>query len=85
MSSARGFSGIRVDEVSQKANTGITNAMFSPPANKAAQQYVKPAIARTPSAYPADDVLNRMTLLKPMPLEIRRMQNWRRAQLKTSR
>ncbi|VWD12241.1 ABC transporter substrate-binding protein [Burkholderia lata] len=68
-----------------KVNAGITNAVFYPTANKAARQYVKPAIARDPSVYPADEVLSRMTLLKPMPAEIRRLQNRLWAQLKTGR
>ncbi|AQQ40985.1 MULTISPECIES: polyamine ABC transporter substrate-binding protein [Burkholderia] len=68
-----------------KVNAGITNAVFYPTANKAARQYVKPAIARDPSVYPSDEVLSRMTLLKPMPPEIRRLQNRLWAQLKTGR
>ena len=68
-----------------KVNAGITNAVFYPTANKAARQYVKPAIARDPSVYPADEVLSKMTLLKPMPPEIRRLQNRLWAQLKTGR
>lgn len=47
--------------------------------------FVKPAIARDPSVYPADEVLSKMTVLKPMPPEIRRLQNQLWAQLKTGR
>ncbi len=47
--------------------------------------FVKPAIARDPSVYPADEVLSKMTLLKPMRPEIRRLQNRLCAQLKTGR
>ncbi|HDR8859607.1 ABC transporter substrate-binding protein [Burkholderia territorii] len=68
-----------------KVNAAITNAVFYPTANKAARQFVKPAIARDPSVYPADEVLSKMTLLKPMPPEIRRLQNRLWAQLKTGR
>ena len=46
-----------------KVNAGITNAVFYPTANKAARQYVKPAIARDTSVYPPDEVLSKMTLL----------------------
>ncbi len=56
-----------------------------PTANKAARPFVKPAIAHDPSVYPADEVLSRMTLLKPMSPEIRRRQNRLWAQLKTGR
>ena len=68
-----------------KVNAGITNAVFYPTANKAARQYVKPAIARDTSVYPPDEVLSKMTLLKPMPPDIRRLQNRLWAQLKTGR
>lgn len=46
---------------------------------------VKPAIAHDPPVYPADEVLSKMTVLKPMRPEIRRLQNRLWAQLKTGR
>lgn len=68
-----------------KVNAGIPNAAFYATANKAARQYVKPAVARDPLVYPADEVPGRMTRLKPMPHEIRRLRNRLWARLKTGR
>ncbi|WP_179403301.1 polyamine ABC transporter substrate-binding protein [Burkholderia guangdongensis] len=68
-----------------KVNAAITNAVFYPTANKAARQFVSPAIAHDPTVYPTDDVLRKMTLLKPLSPDIRRLENRLWSQLKTGR
>ncbi|HKT99199.1 MAG TPA: polyamine ABC transporter substrate-binding protein, partial [Paraburkholderia sp.] len=50
---------------------------------KAARQYVTPAVAQDPTVYPSEDVLKKMTLMKPMPAEILRLENRLWSQLKT--
>jgi putrescine transport system substrate-binding protein len=66
-----------------KVNAAITNEVFYPTANHAARQFVIPAVAQDPTVYPADDVLRKMTLMKPTPIEIVRLENRLWAQLKT--
>jgi putrescine transport system substrate-binding protein len=44
---------------------------------------VIPAVAQDPTVYPPDDVLKKMTLMKPTPIEIVRRENRLWAQLKT--
>ncbi len=66
-----------------KINAAITNEVFYPTANHAARQYVVPAVAQDPTVYPPDDVLKKMTLMKPTPIEIVRLENRLWSQLKT--
>jgi putrescine transport system substrate-binding protein len=66
-----------------KVNAAITNEVFYPTANHAARQFVTPAVAQDPAVYPPDDVLKKMTLMKPTPIEIVRLENRLWAQLKT--
>ncbi|MBN3762556.1 polyamine ABC transporter substrate-binding protein [Burkholderia sp. Ac-20365] len=66
-----------------KNNAEITNEVFYPTANRAARQFVTPAVAQDTTVYPADDVLSKMTLMKPMPTDILRLENRLWAQLKT--
>ncbi|MCG5075562.1 polyamine ABC transporter substrate-binding protein [Paraburkholderia tagetis] len=66
-----------------KVNAAITNTVFYPTANKAARQNVTTAVVQDPTVYPAEDVLKKMTLMKPMPAEILRLENRLWSQLKT--
>lgn len=66
-----------------KVNAAITNTVFYPTANKAAHAFVTPAVAQDPTVYPPEDVLKKMTLMKPMPADILRLENRLWAQLKT--
>jgi putrescine transport system substrate-binding protein len=66
-----------------KVNAAITNEVFYPTANKAARQFVTPGVAQDTTVYPGDDVLSKMTLMKPMPSDILRLENRLWAQLKT--
>ncbi|MGU7771319.1 polyamine ABC transporter substrate-binding protein [Burkholderia sp. MR1-5-21] len=66
-----------------KVNAAITNTVFYPTANKAAHPFVTPAVAQDPTVYPPEEVLKKMTLMKPMPADILRLQNRLWAQLKT--
>ncbi|WP_179405608.1 polyamine ABC transporter substrate-binding protein [Burkholderia guangdongensis] len=66
-----------------KVNAGITNAVFYPTANVPARKYVNPAILKDTGVYPSEDVLLKMTLMKPLPAEIRRLENRLWSQIKT--
>ncbi len=66
-----------------KVNAAITNEVFYPTANKAAHQFVTPAVAQDATVYPGDEVLRKTTLMKPMPADIMRLENRLWAQLKT--
>ncbi|QCP53954.1 polyamine ABC transporter substrate-binding protein [Trinickia violacea] len=66
-----------------KVNAAITNEVFYPTANHAARQFVTPAVANDQTVYPSDDVLKKMTLMKPIPTDILRLENRLWAQLKT--
>jgi putrescine transport system substrate-binding protein len=66
-----------------KVNAAITNEVFYPTANHTARQFVTPAVAQDPTVYPPDDVLKKMTLMKPTPIDIVRLENRLWAQLKT--
>jgi putrescine transport system substrate-binding protein len=66
-----------------KVNAAITNEVFYPTANHAARQFVTPAVAQDPTVYPPDDVLKKMTLMKPTSVEIVRLENRLWSQLKT--
>jgi len=66
-----------------KVNAAITNEVYYPTANVPARQFVTPAIAQDLSVYPPDDVFKKMTLMKPKPVEILRLENRLWTQLKT--
>ncbi|KVF68330.1 ABC transporter substrate-binding protein [Burkholderia sp. FL-7-2-10-S1-D7] len=68
-----------------QVNAGITNEVFYPTANVPARKFVLAAIAQDPSVYPSDDVLKKMTLMKPKPVAIMRLENRLWSQLKTMR
>jgi putrescine transport system substrate-binding protein len=66
-----------------KVNAAITNEVYYPTANVPARKFVTPAIAQDLSVYPPDDVFKKMTLMKPKPVEILRLENRLWTQLKT--
>ncbi|WP_118180279.1 polyamine ABC transporter substrate-binding protein [Paraburkholderia phosphatilytica] len=66
-----------------KVNAAITNEVFYPTANRSARQFVTPAVSQDPTVYPGDEVLSKMTLMKPVPTDILRLENRLWAQLKT--
>ncbi|HEX7910883.1 MAG TPA: polyamine ABC transporter substrate-binding protein [Paraburkholderia sp.] len=68
-----------------KVNAAITNEVFYPTANRAARPLVSPVVSQDVSVYPPDDVLRKMTLMKPLPIEIVRLENRLWAQLKAGR
>ncbi|MBN3825991.1 polyamine ABC transporter substrate-binding protein [Burkholderia sp. Ac-20384] len=68
-----------------KVNAAITNEVYYPTANVPARKFVTPAIAQDLSVYPPDDVFKKMTLMKPKPVEILRLENRLWTQLKTAR
>jgi putrescine transport system substrate-binding protein len=68
-----------------KVNAAITNEVFYPTANRAARQFVSPVVSQDPSVYPGDDVLSKMTLMRPLPADIVRLENRLWAQLKAGR
>jgi putrescine transport system substrate-binding protein len=65
-----------------KVNAAITNEVYYPTANVPARKFVTPAIAQDLSVYPPDDVFKKMTLMKPKPIEILRLENRLWSQLK---
>jgi putrescine transport system substrate-binding protein len=66
-----------------KVNAAITNEVYYPTANHAARQFVTPSVAQDLAVYPPDDVLKKMTLLKPKPVDIVRLEIRLWQQLKT--
>ena len=66
-----------------KVNAAITNEVFYPTANKSARQFVTPGVSEDTTVYPGDEVLSKMTLMRPVPTDILRLQNRLWAQLKT--
>ncbi|OAJ62160.1 ABC transporter substrate-binding protein [Paraburkholderia ginsengiterrae] len=66
-----------------KVNAAITNEVYYPTANVPARKFVTPTIAQDLSVYPPDDVFKKMTLMKPKPVEILRLENRLWTQLKT--
>ncbi len=53
-------------------------------ANRAAWPFVDSVVSQDLSVYPGDDVLSKMTLMKPLPIDIVRLENRLWAQLKAS-
>jgi putrescine transport system substrate-binding protein len=68
-----------------KVNAAITNEVYYPTANAAAKQFVKPEIAQDPTIYPSDETLQKMALLRPLPVEILRLENRLWSNLKANR
>ncbi|CAE6771930.1 Putrescine-binding periplasmic protein SpuD [Paraburkholderia domus] len=66
-----------------KVSAAITNEVFYPTANRAARQFVTPAIEQDANVYPPEAVLNKMTLMRPQPAPIMRLENRLWAQLKS--
>ncbi|WP_242665745.1 polyamine ABC transporter substrate-binding protein [Paraburkholderia ginsengiterrae] len=66
-----------------KVSAEITNEVFYPTANRAARQYVTPAIEQDANVYPPEAVLSKMTLMRPQPTPIMRLENRLWAQLKS--
>jgi putrescine transport system substrate-binding protein len=66
-----------------KVNAGITNEVFYPTPNKDARPFVTAAVANDTSVYPPEDQLTSMTLMKPLPANILRLENRLWAELKT--
>jgi len=68
-----------------RVNAAITNEVFYPTANKAARQFVDPAIRNDPTVYPPPEVIKTLFLLRPISPETLRLQNRLWTQLKTGR
>lgn len=68
-----------------EVNAAITNEVFYPTVNAAARKYVKPEIANDPTVYPPESVIKTLFLLKPLPMDIIRLQNRLWTQLKSGR
>jgi putrescine transport system substrate-binding protein len=66
-----------------KTSAAITNEVFYPTANRAANPLVMPAIVQDASTYPPEEALKKMTVMRPQPAAIMRLQNRLWAQLKT--
>jgi putrescine transport system substrate-binding protein len=66
-----------------KNSAAITNEVFYPTANHAALPFVKPEIANDPVIYPSTAALAKMTVMRPQPAAIMRLQNRLWAQLKS--
>jgi putrescine transport system substrate-binding protein len=64
-------------------NAEITNKVFYPTANLAARKYVKPEIANDPTIYPSEAVMKTLFPLKPLPVEILRLEHRLWAKLKS--
>ncbi|WP_323120611.1 polyamine ABC transporter substrate-binding protein [Burkholderia alba] len=68
-----------------QVNAAITNEVFYPSANRAARPFVTPAIAQDQAVYPTDAELSRMSLQKPLPIVIVKLENRLWSQLKAGR
>lgn len=66
-----------------KVNAQITDEVFYPTANKAARALVKPGVANDPTVYPSSETISKMTLMKPIPADILRLENRLWAQYKS--
>lgn len=66
-----------------KTSAAITNEVFYPTANRASLTLVQSAIAKDPVTFPSDEVLDKMTVMRPQPPAIMRLQNRLWAQLKS--
>jgi putrescine transport system substrate-binding protein len=68
-----------------KVNAAITNTVFYPTANAEAKKYVNPDIANDPAVYPPESVVKTLFLLKPLPVDIQRLQTRLWTEFKTGR
>lgn len=66
-----------------KTSAAITNEVFYPTANRASLPLVQPEIAKDPITFPSAEVLDKMTVMRPQPPAIMRLQNRLWAQLKS--
>jgi putrescine transport system substrate-binding protein len=64
-------------------NAEITNKVFYPTANLEARKYVKPELANDPTIYPPESVMKTLFPLKPLPVEILRLEHRLWAKLKS--
>ncbi|MDE1179061.1 polyamine ABC transporter substrate-binding protein [Paraburkholderia sp.] len=65
-----------------KVSAAITNEVFYPTVNRTARKFVTPAIEQDVNVYPPEPVLSKMTLMRPQPTAIMRLENRLWAQLK---
>lgn len=68
-----------------QVNAAITDAVYYPTANAEAKKYVKPDIAKDPAVYPPQNVVKTLFLLKPLPVDIQRLQTRLWTEFKTGR
>lgn len=68
-----------------QVHAAITNAMFYPNANAEARKFVDPDVANNPMIYPPADVTKTLYVIKPLPLNIQRLQTRMWSELKTGR
>jgi putrescine transport system substrate-binding protein len=66
-----------------KTSAAITNEVFYPTANRASFPLVSSDIAKDPVTFPSAEVLDKMTVMRPQPAPIMRLQNRLWAQLKS--
>lgn len=68
-----------------KVSADITNTMFYPNANKAAREFVVPAVANNPAVYPPPEVAKNLFVIQAQPLNIQRLQTRLWSELKSGR
>ncbi|HTJ91741.1 MAG TPA: polyamine ABC transporter substrate-binding protein [Pararobbsia sp.] len=68
-----------------KVSAAITNEVFYPTANLASKQFIDPVTANDPNVFPPPDALAKLTVMKPVPSDILRLENRLWAELKTGR
>jgi putrescine transport system substrate-binding protein len=68
-----------------KVSADITNNMFYPNANKAAREFVVPAVANNPAVYPPPEVARNLFVIQAQPLNIQRLQTRLWSELKSGR
>lgn len=68
-----------------EVQAAITNEVFYPNANQAADKFVRAEIRSNPMIYPGDDVMKTLYPLKGLPPDIRRLENRMWADLKSGR
>ena len=68
-----------------EVSAAITNEMFYPNANKAAREFVIPAVANNSAIYPPPEVASKLFVIQAQPLDIQRLQTRLWAELKSGR
>jgi len=68
-----------------QVHAAITNKLFYPNANKEARKYVVPAVANNPMIYPPPEISRSLFVIKPLPLQSKRIQTRMWAELKSGR